>query len=78
MPTRRWSTPNEVKQLILRIVTGDGAQLENLEMSDDEWRAVALDSFGPDYVEHFEVTMRFDDWLLLVHLAAAYARHPRR
>lgn len=61
----------ETASLIYRIVTGDGAQLENLAMTDDEWKGAAFDMFGPDCEEHFEVTMRLEDWLALVRIARA-------
>ena len=50
-------------ELIQRVVTGDGQQLENLSMSDDEWQQAFE---GQEYVE---ITMRKEDWLALVRLA---------
>lgn len=61
--------PEPIENLVERVVTGDGAQLENLYLSDAEWSAAAMDVFGPDYVEHFEVTMRFATWMKLVAIA---------
>lgn len=65
-------TEREQAQALARdIVTGHGAQLENLDMTDDEWRGSAVDMFGPEYEEHFEITMRFDDWLALLRFSKA-------
>lgn len=50
----------ELDTLLHRIATGDGHQLENLDMTDEEWRA----TFGSD--TETEVTMNCDDWLELV------------
>lgn len=55
-------------KLIERVVTGDGAQTENLEMSEDEWRQM-LDNIkhnGDGDEENFPVTMRFDDWMGMI------------
>lgn len=51
------------------IVTGDGSQLENLDMTEDEWAVMGRSMFGSEYREHCEVTMRFDDWIALLALA---------
>lgn len=58
-----------VLRLVERVVTGNGEQLENLSMSDDEWRIAAEQMFGAYYVDHFTVTMRFEDWLTMVRLS---------
>lgn len=57
-------------ELIRRVFTGDGAQLENLDFSDDEWRALCADP------EHFEITLRLDDWLEMGRIARAGLRAP--
>ena len=65
----------DLLKLIERIVTGDGAQLENLDLSDAEWDALCED-VGND-PEHFEVTMRLEDWKALARVArASPAGHP--
>lgn len=50
-----------IRQLIERIVTGDGQQLENLTMTDAEWQAIRL--------KNVDITMGIDDWLALVRIA---------
>ncbi len=59
-----------LRELIWRVVTGDGAQLENLAMTDDEWEGSMADAFGMDN-EHMEVTLSRQDWLDLVRAARA-------
>jgi hypothetical protein len=68
---KRNARPSDADQLVARVFTGAGAQLENLGMSEDEWRKSAAEMFGTDYLEHFEVTMRFDDWLAMGRIARA-------
>lgn len=63
----------DVLALIRRVVTGDGAQLENLDLTDEEWRCIGFDTYGPDFEEHFEITVRFDDWLAMVRLVRVAA-----
>lgn len=53
----------ELRDLITRIVTGDGSQLENLSFSDADWKANAGDR------ENFHITLRFDDWMEMVRVA---------
>lgn len=72
--------PRAVNALIYDIVTGNGSQLENLDIPEHEWAAMGRSMFGPDYEEHCDVTMRFDDWLELLALAKreALARSLRK
>lgn len=53
-----------LRDAIRRVVTGDGAQLENLDMADDEW-----DYLASGDRENFEVTMHIDAWKELARIA---------
>lgn len=52
-----------LRDLIWRVVTGDGAQLENLSMTDEDWQQEA----GEDV----DITIPIVDWLALVRVARA-------
>lgn len=65
---------HEAIELIARIFTGEGAQLENLDLSDDEWRALCVDH-GND-PEHFEIALHLDDWLALGRIARQFLQRP--
>lgn len=66
----------DVRELIYRVVTGDGAQLENLDMTEDEWREECQKlNMDPD---HFEITMKLEDWLEMVRVARKYAEGGER
>lgn len=58
--------------LVWRVATGDGQQLENLAMSDDEWRGEL--ARRPLDEDHVEVSVRVEDWLSLVRLARQVQR----
>ena len=57
----------QIRKLITRIVTGDGEQRENIEITDEEWKE-HLDStaHGQDQIE---ITMHRDDWMALIRIA---------
>lgn len=56
----------DLAALILRVVTGDGAQLENLAMTEDEWNEGAGIS---DNGKEIEVTIRRADWFAMIRAA---------
>lgn len=59
------------RALITRVVTGDGAQLENLDMTEDEWNEGAgITEDGKD----IEITMRREDWFDLIRAAGGTVR----
>lgn len=64
----------ELLALIHRVVTGDGAQLENLDITDGEWECLCED-MGEDR-EHFSITVRLDDWLGMVRAVRALPANP--
>lgn len=53
----------ELRELIVRVVTGDGAQLENLEMTEEEWNEGAGITAGGDDIE---ISIRREDWFALI------------
>lgn len=55
-------THQELRDLITRVVTGDGAQLENLDMEDEELTETAEDG-------ELTVTITVENWLALVEIA---------
>lgn len=73
LPEARFFYAEELIRLCERIVTGDGQQLENLEMSDEEWNATIDAVCGPG--EGFaQVTIARDDWLAMIHFVKAAKR----
>ncbi len=60
-------TLQELRDLITRVVTGDGAQLENLSMTDAEWLIEARKM--ADDLDHFEITLKFSDWMAMIEVA---------
>lgn len=57
-------THQQLRDLITRIVTGDGQQRENLELTDEEHRA-ELSPGG----EMVDITIDTEDWLEMVEVA---------
>lgn len=55
----------QLRDLITRIVTGDGQQMENLTMSDEEHQA----ELSPEGEEYIDVTIHIHDWLEMVRIA---------
>lgn len=69
-PPAREESP-DLLALIRRIVTGDGQQLENLDMTWDEW----ADSAGVnDDGDEFEITIAREDWFALIRAAGGTVR----
>lgn len=63
---------SQLIDLVRRIVTGDGAQLENFTMSPEEWRAAAAAAGDPS---HVEITLDVEDWIALVAYAISSPPH---
>jgi hypothetical protein len=59
---------DDLAALIHRVVTGDGAQLENLDFEDGYWKEVVED------IENMEITIRLEDWLEMVKVAREFDR----
>lgn len=57
----------EMVALITRIVTGDGQQRENLEMTNEEWEEELGNNGDVD------ITMDAQDWMAMVRVAKAGA-----
>lgn len=55
-------THQELRDLITRVVTGDGAQLENLDMEDEELTETAEDG-------EMTITVTVENWLAMVEIA---------
>lgn len=57
---------SQVRDLAYRIVTGDGAQLENLDFDESYWRSESnvLKTDGD-----LEITISVEDWMALVRIA---------
>lgn len=53
-------TLKELDELLINIVTGDGQQLENLTMTDEEW----AESFNGE--DDTDITVSRANWLALV------------
>lgn len=62
-----------LRELVWRVVTGDGAQLENLDLTDAEWESLCEDH-GDDR-ENFTISLHLDDWLQMVRIARAEGEH---
>lgn len=60
-------THEELRQLITDVVTGDGAQLENLTMTDDEWRKTAREQTGDDML--IVINLPVEQWIELLDVA---------
>lgn len=56
-------THEELRELITRVVTGDGAQLENLSMHDAEWEVIAQDE------GNIMITVPVEEWLEMLEVA---------
>jgi len=54
------------QELIYRVVTGDGAQLENLDMTEQEWRDGTARA-GDD--GNIDINIPVEDWLELIRIA---------
>lgn len=56
----------QLRDLITRIVTGDGQQTENLTMTDDQHRGELGNADG---VGDVDITIDIEDWLEMVEVA---------
>lgn len=56
----------QLRDLITRIVTGDGQQQENLTMTDDQHRAELGNADG---VGDVDITIDIEDWIEMVDIA---------
>lgn len=63
----------ELTDLITELVTGDSAQMENLSMSDKEWKKALknVEANGDGDYDNFPITLSFDLWMRLVKVAQA-------
>lgn len=57
----------DLRDLITRVVTGDGHQMENLYMSDTEWEAAAEERSPGEHC--VTITIPVEDWLEMVHVS---------
>lgn len=51
---------SDLLALVRRVVTGDGQQLENLDMTEDEWKESA------GVTDNIEVTISRADWFAMI------------
>lgn len=68
-------TPDhELAGLIWRVVTGDGAQLENLDMDREDFARLVDDAAHLGDTGHIPLTADIDDVLAMVDVAKRFQR----
>lgn len=68
-------THEELRNLITRVVTGDGQQQENLSMRDEDWKREAEDQTGDEGM--INISLLIEQWIEMLDVARNHTdTHP--